>query len=129
MLRNTAHCWVRDVTIEHTDNALIFGGEVVNCTATGLRVVGRPNHHATMMRAMSHDNVIEHFKIESKPHHGINTEGTSSGNVWRAGEMKDGTFDSHCMMSFDSVRTNITINNTGGQGVRGITDPSWGGEW
>ncbi len=116
MLRNTAHCWVRDVTIDNTDNALVFGGEVINCTATGIRITGRPNHHGTMTRAMSHDNVIENFTIESKPHHGINTEGASSGNVWRAGVMADGTFDSHCMMSFDSVRTDIKVNNTGNPG-------------
>ncbi len=123
MLRNAAHCWVRDVTVTNTDNAIVFGGEDINCTVTGLRITGRPNHHGTMMRAMSHDNVIEHFKIESKPHHGINTEGVSSGNVWRAGEMADGTFDSHCMMSFDSVRTAIKVNNTGGPGGAGDHGP------
>jgi hypothetical protein len=65
---------------------------------------------------MCHDNLFANFRIESQPHHGLNTEGTSSGNVWRKGEMKFGTFDSHCMMSFDSVRTDITVNNTGGPG-------------
>ena len=113
-LKRAAQCWVRDVTVENADNGMNFT-EAVNCTAHGLRVIGRDNHHGTMMRSMSHDNLIEAFKIESKPHHGINTEGTSSGNVWRDGVM-NGTFDSHCMMSFDSVRTNITVTNIGGPG-------------
>jgi len=116
-----AHCWLRDVTVENTDTGLNFT-HTVNCTARGLRIIGRENHHGTMMRTMSHDNLIEGFKIESRPHHGINTEGTSSGNVWRDGVM-NGTFDSHCMMSFDSVRTNITITNMGGPGGAGHHGP------
>lgn len=113
-LMRAAQCWVRDVTVENADNGTNFT-EAVNCTSQGLRVIGRENHHGTMMRAMSHDNLIEGFKIESTPHHGINTEGTSSGNVWRDGVM-NGTFDSHCEMSFDSVRTNMTVTNVGGPG-------------
>ncbi len=115
-MTRVAHGFVRDVHFEHVDNAIIMREQVINCTARGFRITGRPNHHGTMMSTLSHDNLLEDFVIESSPHHGINTEGTSSGNVWRNGDMRHGTFDSHCMMSFDSVRTNITVNNTGGPG-------------
>jgi len=119
LFRHAAHCWVRDVSIENADVGINFSDETVNCTATDWRLVGRPNPHATALRNLSHDNLIQNFTIDSQPHHGLNTEGASSGNVWRNGTMAHGTFDSHCMMSFDSVRTDITVNNTGGPGGAG----------
>jgi hypothetical protein len=123
LLHQAAHCFARDVVMENVDVGVNMSDNTVNCTATGFVLRGRPNHHATAMRNLSHDNLLQDFRIESKPHHGLNTEGISSGNVWRNGEMKDGTFDSHCMMSFDSVRTNITVNNTGGPGGAGNHGP------
>jgi len=115
MFRRTANCWVKNVTVVNADNGMLFGGEAINCTLDGFTLKGRPNHHGTMTRGMSHDNLVENFRIESQPNHGINTE-SSSGNVWRNGTMLFGTFDSHCDFSFDSVRTNITVNNTGNPG-------------
>jgi len=115
MFRRTAHCWVKNVTVVNADNGLLFGGEAINCTVDGFTLTGRPNHHGTMTRGMSHDNLIENFRIESQPTHGINTE-SSTGNVWRKGTMLFGTFDSHCDFSFDSVRTDITVNNVGNPG-------------
>jgi hypothetical protein len=109
------HSWVRDVTIELADNGVILDRSS-NCTVTGLRVTGGTTHHATMCRRRAHDNLIQHFRIESRPRHGINTEGTSSGNVWRRGVMLHGTFDSHCMMSFDLVRTAIEVRSDGSPG-------------
>ena len=126
LFRRAAHCWVRDVEVINADNGLILGGENVNCTVTGFKLSGRDNHHGTMARFMSHDNLFENFRIESKPIHGINSEGLSSGNVWRDGTMLYGTFDYHRMMSFDSVRTNITVNNTGGSGGNGTHGPGVG---
>ncbi len=123
LFERTAHCFARNIVMENVDVGINFSDNAVNCTASGFNIRGRENHHATAMRNFSHDNLLEHFKIESKPHHGLNTEGVSSGNVWRDGEMLNGTFDSHCMMSFDSVRTNIKLNNTGGPGGAGHHGP------
>lgn len=122
-LRRVAHGWVRDVRVVNADNGLNLSGECINCTVTDFQLTGRPNHHGTMMRYLSHDNLMQSFRIASKPIHGINTEGQSSGNVWRDGTMEQGTFDSHCMMSFDSVRTNITIRNTGSAGGNSTHGP------
>ena len=122
MFRRTAHCWVKNVTVVNADNGMLFGGEAVNCTVDGFTLKGRPNHHGTMTRGSSHDNIVQNFRIESQPTHGINTE-RSSGNVWRKGVMLFGTFDSHCDLSFDSVRTDITIHNTGNPGGAGGAGP------
>lgn len=42
---------------------------------------------------------------------GINTEWISTGNVWTRHDMEKGTFDSHRMMSFDYLRTDIILDN------------------
>ncbi len=118
MLSRAAHCWVRHVWIEHADNGIIVTNASANNTLSRWRLSGRPNHHGTMCRASVHDNLFEDFRIESRPDHGLNTEGLSSGNVWRRGKLEHGTFDSHGGMSFDSVRTAIEMTNTGGPGGR-----------
>jgi hypothetical protein len=124
-LNRAADCWVRDVRIVNADNGFILSS-AANTTATGLSIVGQPSHHATALRCFSNDNLLERFTIESRPMHGINTEGMGSGNVWRDGVMNGGTFDSHRGMSFDSVRTNITIAASGRPGGAGHAGPFLG---
>jgi hypothetical protein len=125
-LNRAINCWVRDVTILDPENGLIHSA-AKNTTITGLTIGGAStNHHATALRAGSHDNLIENFKIDSQPKHGINTEALSTGNVWRNGTMKHGTFDSHRAMSFELLRTNITINNDGKPGGGGQAGPFLG---
>ncbi|TNJ64206.1 hypothetical protein FE784_21555 [Paenibacillus hemerocallicola] len=109
------HCWVREVAIHNAENGIIHAA-VKSSTVSGLTVSGREHHHALALRLHSHDNVFTDFRIESKTVHGINTEGLSSGNVWRKGVMVHGTFDSHRLMSFDSIRTDITLHNDGKPG-------------
>lgn len=104
--------WVREVTIHDAENGIIHAA-AKNTTVAGLVVSGRDHHHATALRLHSHDNLITDFRIEAQTTHGINTEGLSSGNVWRKGEMEHGTFDSHRQMSFDSIRTDIRVANDG----------------
>lgn len=114
-LNRCVHCFVRDVTISDCDNGLIHAA-AKNTTVTGLRLTGGQHHHATALRVQSHDNLITDFRIESRPQHGINTENLSTGNVWRRGVMEHGTFDSHRGMSFDLLRTDITLTNDGSPG-------------
>ena len=126
-LNRALHCWVREVTIENSDNAVIHAA-AKNTTVTGLTVTGGKHHHATALRVSSHDNLISDFRIESEPKHGINTEFLSTGNVWRRGVMKHGTFDSHRAMSFALIRTDITVNNDGTPGGGGQAGPFLGGQ-
>lgn len=126
-LNRALHCWVNDVTIENADNAVIHAA-AKNTTVSGLVVTGGKHHHATALRVGSHDNLITDFRIESEPKHGINTEYLSTGNVWRRGVMKHGTFDSHRAMSFALIRTDITVNNDGTPGGGGQAGPFLGGQ-
>jgi len=124
-LNRAIHCWVRGVTVENAD--IGYGVSAAKCTtATDLAIIGQPNHHATCCRNGSHDNLISGFRIESKPMHGLNQEGLGSGNVWRKGLMKHGTFDSHRAMSFDSIRTDITVTSDGRPGGAGDAGPFLG---
>ena len=124
-LNKCLHCFVREVTIVEPENGLIHAA-AKNTTVTGLIVKGSTNHHATALRVMSHDNLISDFCFESNPMHGANTEGLSTGNVWRNGDMRHGTFDSHCAMSFESLRTNIVVNSDGRPGGGGESGPFLG---
>jgi len=124
-LNRCTHCFVRDVTIRDCDNGVIHAA-AKNTTVTGLRMEGGQHHHATALRVGSHDNLITDFVIASQPKHGINTENLSTGNVWRRGTMQHGTFDSHRAMSFDLIRTDITIVNDGTPGGAGDAGPFLG---
>jgi|GEM_PF-3014492 len=114
-LNRCADCFVRDVIIQDVDNGIIHAA-AKNTTVTGFTIRGGAHHHATALRVQSHDNLLENFTIASQPMHGINTEGMSSGNVWRKGVLEHGTFDSHRGMSFDLVRTDITVAGDGRPG-------------
>ncbi|HEU4426584.1 MAG TPA: DUF4955 domain-containing protein, partial [Pilimelia sp.] len=59
-------------------------------------------------------------------HHGINVEGLSCGNVWSKGTMEAGTFDTHRGMPFNTVRTQIVINNDGSHGGSSDAGPLYG---
>ena len=124
-LNRCVDCFVRDVSIQDVDNGIIHAS-AKSTTVSGFTISGGKHHHATALRVKSHDNLIEEFIIESSPMHGINTEGLSSGNVWRHGRMAHGTFDSHCGMSFDSVRTDIELSNDGKPGGAGSAGPFLG---
>ncbi|MEX2640053.1 MAG: glycosyl hydrolase family 28-related protein [Balneolales bacterium] len=111
-LNRVIDCFVRDVTIHEAENGLIHAA-AKQTTVHNLHISGSRMHHATALRVGSHDNLISDFVIETEVRHGINTEKLSTGNVWRRGVMHHGTFDSHRAMSWDLVRTDITVHNDG----------------
>lgn len=111
-------CWAKDIHVLNADMA--FGmTSAKSCTLSGISAGGRSLHHFTISRAASHDNlmqdfVLEDFTIPAVPGsylHGLSVEALSSGNVWRRGTLHTGTFDSHRAMSFENLRTNITVTN------------------
>ncbi len=65
------------------------------------------------MRVNTHDCLVENFTIDGmwNVKHGINIEWLSSGNVYSKGRMTKGTFDSHRGLSFDLIRTEISLRN------------------
>lgn len=122
---NAWNCWAKNVTVRDVDNGL--GTIASKCiTLDGFTVTGRNCHHATYTRMASHDNLFTRFVIQAPVHHGINVEQMSTGNVWSAGDMAHGTFDSHRALPFENIRTDITIHNDGGHGGSGGAGPLFG---
>lgn len=108
--------WAKNVKIHNVENGLL-SSSVKNITATDIEITGNVMiHHASTFRFFTTEMLFENFKITADVDHGISTEWFSSGNVWSNGVMDHGTFDSHRVMPFDFIRTQITINNDGRAG-------------
>ena len=119
------NCWARRVRITNAENPVIFAA-AKNCTVDTIKIDGESmNHHSIACRVNSHDNLVDNFEVGGmwRVKHGINIEWLSSGNVYSRGRMEKGTFDSHRALSFDLIRTEITLTNEadgpGGAGQAG----------
>lgn len=112
-------CWATDVHVRNADVAFSMTS-AKSCTLTGISAGGRSLHHFTVTREASHDNLVQDFELEEftvpavpgSYLHGINVEQLSSGNVWRRGILRTGTFDSHRALPFENLRTDVTVANT-----------------
>lgn len=121
---NALHCWLRDVTLIDMENGInLAAAKCVTATRFTLKASSADrltHHHGTTTRGRSCDNLFSDFRIESRPVHGLNVEGYSAGNVWMRGTLVHGIFDTHRLMPFDSIRTDITlVNNDGYHGGNG----------
>ncbi|HEU4426140.1 MAG TPA: glycosyl hydrolase family 28-related protein, partial [Pilimelia sp.] len=110
-------CWADDVGVVDSDNGILLVSSK-GVTISRTSVTGRGRHHSYACREQCHDNLFTDFRVgalvgATSPgaHHGINVEGLSCGNVWSKGTMEAGTFDTHRGMPFNTVRTQIVINN------------------
>ncbi len=123
------NCWVRNVEIVNAENPVILAA-AKNVTVDNLTISGpSQNHHSIAIRVNSHDNLVENFVIDGpqRVKHGINIEWLSSGNVYSRGRMTKGVFDSHRGLSFDLIRTEITLaNDADGPGGAGQAGPFLG---
>jgi len=123
------HCYARNIEVENAENPLILAG-AKNVSVDGLAITGpSQNHHSVACRVNSHDNLVQNFSVDgpARVKHGINIEWLSSGNVYSNGRMKKGTFDSHRALSFDLIRTEITVtNDADGPGGAGEAGPFLG---
>ncbi len=118
-------CWARDVAVVNADNAINLSA-AKQVTVRDFELSGGPGHHGTTTRTWSHDTLVTDFRIESTPLHGLNVEGFSSGNVWRRGVMIHGSFDFHRGLSYESIRTDITLSNDGKPGGNDSAGPRLG---
>lgn len=109
------NCWVRNVDVLEAENA-ILSRSTKNLTMENVSFTGVANIHHGITQVRSHDSILQDFHIDQPIRHGISVEDLATGNVSRDGLMVTGTFDSHRFMSFDTVRTDITLTNTGGPG-------------
>jgi hypothetical protein len=106
---------IQNVDLNNVDNGILLNA-VKNITIEKVEIVGSLSTHHGFFNKYAEDVLIQDFKIDAPIIHGINADLRGSGNVWRMGRMKFGTFDLHRGMQFDNIRTNIEINNTGDSG-------------
>jgi hypothetical protein len=105
--------WARNIRVINAETALNVSSSK-NLTISGLQIESEvQSKYLTTARNMTHDVLFENFSFSGTGQvtNGINTELFSSGNVWTRGHMGFGTFDSHRMMAFDYVRTDIWMTN------------------
>ncbi|MCD8483042.1 MAG: DNRLRE domain-containing protein [Verrucomicrobia bacterium] len=127
-INRAVNCWVRNVTVADGENGvLVAAGKqitVSNVTLTEFTTRLNTWHHGFTARVMSADLLFEDFvfDVNHRIDHGINSEAFASGLVWRNGTMYKGTFDSHRVIPFDQIRTNIFVVNPAGSGSGGDND-------
>jgi PKD repeat protein len=110
------NCWVRNVTIRNMENGFMLSSAKSISVLDTLLEGDRMMHHLYTARPSTHDARYDDFVVNlTGPKlvgaHGLNTEWLSTGNVWSRGTMNQGTFDSHRALSFDMLRTDITLTN------------------
>lgn len=107
------NAWARNVEILHAETAINVSS-AKNVTVSGIEVFSPlQSKYISTNRVMSHDILYEDIRVHNTGtvSNGINTEWLSSGNVWSRIDMDQGTFDSHRMMAFDAIRTEIRMRN------------------
>lgn len=107
------NCWVSDVEIQSVENGVLIAS-AKNISVTGMAQTGvEKQHYSLQQRVSSHDILVENFTVDGQHmiEHGFSTEFFCSGSVWSKGSMTRGTFDSHRALSFDLIRTEISLNN------------------
>ncbi|MCC5840650.1 MAG: fibronectin type III domain-containing protein [Opitutales bacterium] len=107
------NCWARDLEIVNAETPLNVSSST-NVSILGIETSSPfQSKYIFTNRVMSHDVLYDGFDIRNTGllSNGINTEWLGTGNVWTRGNMDKGTFDSHRLMSFDYLRTDITMVN------------------
>ena len=107
--------WARNLKIVSAESALHVAASK-NLTIHNIAIESEvQSKYIFTSRVQTSDVLFDTFSFTGtgKITNGINTELLSTGNVWTRGEMGLGTFDSHRMMAFDYVRTDIRMTNPG----------------
>jgi uncharacterized repeat protein (TIGR02543 family) len=105
--------WARNVEILNAE-APIHVSSAKNITITDIDIYSPfQAKYISTARVHTHDVLFENIRVTNSGHvsNGINSEWMSAGNVWTRLDMEKGTFDSHRMMSFDYVRTDLVLDN------------------
>lgn len=114
-IHRAVHSWVKNVVIENADNGILLLS-TKNVSVSGVSLVGTGRFHHGIFSKDTHDCLVTGFSLDALMVHGINSDKFGSGNVWRRGKMRHGTFDMHHGMQFDLIRTDIEIENDGENG-------------
>jgi PKD repeat protein len=107
------NCWARNVEILNAETPVNVSS-AKNISIVDVSIFSPyQSKYISTNRVLSHDVLYDGFSVTNTGllSNGINTEWLSSGNVWTRMDLQKGTFDSHRMMSFDFLRTDIVLDN------------------
>lgn len=105
--------WARNVEIVNAETAInVASAKNISIIDVDIRSPFQAKYISTN-RVHSHDVLYDGVRVTNTGvlTNGINTEWISTGNVWTRHDLRKGTFDSHRMMSFDYLRTDIVLDN------------------
>lgn len=130
MIENAWNCFVADIKVVDAENGVLLSS-AKNITVRDFSIDASDaghslQHHGTVTRESSHDNLFEDFTITAQPVHGINVESFSMGNVWSRGTLDHGTWDTHRGLAAENVITELMIHNDGEPGGRSDAGPRMG---
>jgi len=111
---HVAECGVENLTIKMAAHPAskhladkgfngIYPNRALNCWVRNVTIEGPDNG---LIHSGARNTTVTGLKITGSPNHHVTAQRV----------MSHGTFDSHRQMSWDLIRTNITINNDGGPG-------------
>lgn len=130
-VNNAVNCFARNVTVYDAEMGAGTAASK-NITFSGIKIHGKDKkksaHHGLTCRVQSQDILFENFELLNYDQfdHGINVEDFSMGNVWHAGIVNKGCFDTHKLIPAECIRTNIKVDVGGGYGGSGEAGPQIG---
>ena len=110
------NCLIHNVNVWDADNGITVGSS--KCvTIKHTKLLGdTKRHHGYYFRYLVHDSIVTDFHIGKCGNEALSISYRSSGCVFHNGTLEEGTLDSHRGLTFDLIRSNITLTaNTGNQ--------------
>ncbi len=127
--RSISNCWISDVEILDSDNAVNMQASNF-CTIRRVvcRAPKRQNpsgHHALWVKSGAQDCLFTEFDIQTQFIHDLTVEGRATGNVFMNGRGESLNFDHHRNMPYENLFTNLDAGDgtrlwaSSGQNERG----------
>lgn len=127
--RNTAHCWLRDVTIVNGDSGVYVNGHFNTIEGLILKADRKPDkngdtgHHAIHVGGT--DNLVTKFDLQTRMIHDLGLGSGSVGNVYSIGRGKNLTLDHHRWAPYRNLYSDLDAGagtrlfHSGGTQTRG----------
>jgi hypothetical protein len=121
-LNNAIDCFVRDVTVVNPEGhgvAISYSKNVtvsdVTLDTDGIMGIDASHFHHGFELEGALDSLYDQVTITDRaiPRHGLHLNSLAMGNVYSRATLAHGTFDSHRLMPYENVHTEISIYNDG----------------
>ncbi|MCC6221648.1 MAG: hypothetical protein IT291_10455 [Deltaproteobacteria bacterium] len=123
---DSLNCWMRNVEVKNADNAGSIGRLSKNVTILNLALKSRTQgsyidnfggysgHHGIYVKSMASNNMVSNLDFKGTFIHEISVDAKANGNVFRASQGEDISFDHHSYSPFANLFSDINV----GEGSR-----------